>query len=256
MFAFKKFIAPFVLPPGIFIVILILSGLSFLRKSWRAGLLCIFVGAALWLLSIGPVSGALMRGLESGLTMPANPRGDVIILLGGGIYDNVRDLTGAGSPTEDTLARMVTVVRLQKRLNIPVIVSGGAVFPWKKAEAPVDRRFLMDLGVPGDQIIMEGRSRDTFENAKYVKEICEKRGFKDPILVTSAFHMKRSLLIFRHFKITVTPVPVELSPWDKKYGWPDYLPGDLGVARTACHEYAGILYYETLFGIESAGFNL
>lgn len=256
MFAFKKFIAPFLLPPGILIVILILSGLSFLRKSRKAGLLCILVGAALWLLSIGPVSGALMRGLESGLSMPANPRGDVIVLLGGGIYDHVKDLTGTGFPSGDTLARLVTVVRLQKRLNIPVIISGGAVYPWKKAEASVDRRFLVELGVPADKIILEEKSRDTFENAKYVKYICEKRDFRDPILVTSAFHMRRSLMIFRHFNITVTPVPVELRIWKRKYRWPDYLPGDLRAARTACHEYLGLLYYRAVFRIESAGFKL
>ncbi|MEJ2684057.1 MAG: YdcF family protein [Candidatus Sulfobium sp.] len=246
MFAFKKLITPFLLPPGVFIAILIVSGLLFLRKSRKAGVLCIVIGAALWLLSTGPVSDALMRGLEAGLTIPSNPRGDVIVLLGGGVYDGVKDLTGVGAPSEDTLVRVVTVVRLQRRLHIPVIVSGGAVFPWRRAEAPVDRRFLMDLGVPGDRILVDDKSRDTFENARYVKKICEKYRFKNPILVTSAYHMRRSLLIFRLFNMEVTPVPAGFRTWDRKYGWTDYLPGDLEVSRTACREYIGLLYYETV----------
>lgn len=252
MFAFKKFITPFLLPPGIFIVILIVSGFYFLRKSWQAGVLCIFVGVALWLLSTGPVSDALMRALESGLEIPANPKGDVIILLGGGAYDRVKDLTGVGAPSEDTLERIVTVVRLQKRLHIPVIVSGGATFTWRKAEAEVDRRFLTDLGVPGDEVIIDDRSRDTFENAKYVKAICEKRHFKDPLLVTSAYHMKRSLMMFRMFNMKVTPVPAEFMTWKREYKWPDYLPGDLWASRTACREYIGILYYKTAGRLEAA----
>ncbi|MEJ2697851.1 MAG: YdcF family protein [Candidatus Sulfobium sp.] len=191
-----------------------------------------------------------MKGLETGLTIPANPRGDVIILLGGGAREGAKDLTGVGAPSEDTLARIVTAVRLEKRLHVPVIVSGGAVFPWKKSEAPVDRRFLMDLGVQGDRIIVEDKSRDTFENARYVKEICEKRRFKNPVLVTSAYHMRRSLLMFRKFNMGVTPVPAGFRAWDRKYGWADYLPGDLAASRTAFREYVGLLYYKAVFGIE------
>lgn len=244
MFTFKKLITPFLLPPGIFLIILMISGLLFLRKSRKAGILCIFTGAALWLLSISPVSDMLMKGLEAGLIIPANPQGDVIILLGGGIYDGVKDLTGIGAPSEDALARVVTAARLQKRLHIPVIVSGGSAFPWRKAEAPIDGRFLRDLGVPVNQILMDDKSRDTNENAEQVKEICEKRRFKDPILVTSAYHMKRSLLSFRRFNMKVTPVPADFRTWDTKYGWPDYLPGDLRNSMTACREYLGLLFYK------------
>ena len=246
MFVFKKFITPFLLPPGIFIVVLMAAGLLFLRKAGRAAMLCIVVGAALWLSSISPVSDALMKGLEAGLTVPENPSGDVIVLLGGGVYEKVKDLTGAGAPSGDSLARIVTAVRLQRRLHIPVIVAGGAVFPWKKPEATVDRRFLMDLGVPADRIILDDKSRDTFENAKRVKEICNRHHFSRPILVTSAYHMKRSLLMFEIFNMKVTPVPVELETWDREYRWPDYLPGGMEAFRTACREYMGILYYETV----------
>lgn len=247
MFIFKKLITPFLLPPGIFIAILTVSGLFFLRKSRRAGCLCIVVGVAIWLSSISPVSDVLMKGLEAGLTIPKDPKGDVIVLLGGGAYEGVKDLTGVGAPSEDTLSRLVTAVRLQKMLHIPVIVSGGAAFPRRKAEAPVDRRFLMDLGVPSGKIMMDDKSRDTFENARYVKEICENNHFNKPILVTSAYHMRRSLLVFRMFNMKVTPVPSGFKTWARPYRWPDYLPGDLGAFRSACHEYLGLLYYRVIF---------
>jgi uncharacterized SAM-binding protein YcdF (DUF218 family) len=246
VFAFKKLITPFLLPPGIFIAILIFSGLLFLRKSRKAAILNILIGISLWGLSVGPVSDTLMRGLESDLTIPANPSGDVIVLLGGGVYDGVRDLTGVGAPSEDTLARIATAARLQRRLQVPVVVSGGAVFSWRKAEAPVDKRFLMDLGVPGDEILVEDKSRDTLESGRYVKEICEMHHFEHPLLITSAYHMKRALLSFREVNMDATPVPSNFKTWDREYGWADYLPGDLRTPMIACREYVGLLYLKAV----------
>jgi uncharacterized SAM-binding protein YcdF (DUF218 family) len=102
----------------------------------------------------------------------------------------------------------------------------------------------MDLGVPGDKILVDDKSRDTLENARYVKEICEKRRFRYPILITSAYHMKRALLSFRKFNMNATPVPSNFKTWDRKYGWADYLPGDLRISMIACREYVGLLYYK------------
>lgn len=249
MFVLKKLITPFLLPPGILILTLIFSGLFFLKKFRKAGVLNILLGFSLWLLSLGPVSDTLTKGLEKDLVMPDNPRGDAIILLGGGVHEGVRDLTGLGAPAEDSLTRLVTAARLQKRLGVPVIVSGGAAFSWRKAEAPITGRFLMDLGIPRDKILLDEKSRDTIENAQYVKEICERYHFKDPILVTSSYHMKRSMLSFREFDMNPTPVPVNLKAWDRKYGWTDFLPGDLSMSMIACREYIGILYYRASSGL-------
>jgi uncharacterized SAM-binding protein YcdF (DUF218 family) len=54
----------------------------------------------------------------------------------------------------------------------------------------------MEMGIPGKDIIEECGSKDTSENARYTKQIIEKRGFKSPILVTSAYHMKRAVFLF------------------------------------------------------------
>ncbi|HJW29745.1 MAG TPA: YdcF family protein, partial [Saprospiraceae bacterium] len=176
-------------------------------------------------------------------TVPKNPSGDVIVILGGGVYDGVPDLSGEGAPSEDTLARLVTAVRLQKRLHVPVIVSGGPVFPWRKAEAPVVARVLEDLGVPTDKIIMEDTSRDTLENAQNTVEICKKYHFSHPLLVTSAYHMKRAILSFKKVRMDVTAIPSAFKVWKKAYHWDDYLPTDLRNTETACREYVGLLYH-------------
>ncbi|WP_333654286.1 YdcF family protein [Dissulfurispira sp.] len=245
MFALKKILTAFLLPPGIFIVLLLFSGLWFLfKKNWKAGIINCFLGISMWAFSISPVEDAMLRGLESDFRIPENPHGDVIILLGGGVYDNAPDLSGIGAPLEDMLGRIITAVRLQKRLNVPVIVSGGAVFKGRKAEAPIVRRFLIDLGVPDKKVIIEDKSRDTIENAKYTAAICRKLGYNKPILVTSASHMRRSVMSFEKVGMKIMPFPANFKTWkNKKYGWEDCLPGS-GKTRGAMKEYIGLLFYK------------
>jgi len=251
MFILKKILTPFFIPPGIFIIFLIFSGVWFLfKKHWRSGIVNCLIGSFIWLLSIAPVSDAILRGLESDFKIPINPQGDVIVLLGGGSHIGVADLSGIGSPAGDTISRIVTAVRLQKRLNVPIIVSSEQVFKYKPSEAPIVRRFLMDLGVPSNKIITEDKSRDTIENARYTKKICEKLGFKKPILVTSAYHMSRSVLSFKRMHMNVTPFPANFKTWEnKKYGWEDYLPAasELGNTSFAIREYLGLLFYNFVY---------
>ena len=79
--------------------------------------------------------------------------------------------------------------RLWKRLHVPLILTGSG----KKGK---EKGLLIELGMPEEDIIEERLSKDTSENARYAKQIIEKRGFKAPILVTSACHMKRAVFLF------------------------------------------------------------
>ena len=161
------------------------------------------------------------------------------------MYDEAPDLSGVGVPYQSVQAGIITAVKLQKKVNVPIIVSGGKVYKFKKAEAPIMKRFLMDLGISDDRIILEENSRDTFENAKYTKKVCENLGFKNPILITSTYHMKRSVLSFRKVGLEVIPFPAIFPSWrDKQYHWNDYLPGNFEKFSMAFREYLGIAYYK------------
>jgi uncharacterized SAM-binding protein YcdF (DUF218 family) len=247
MFILKKLITSILIPPGCFILILLLTGIWLWRFKQR-GFACLNIVLALllWALSIQPVSNALMAPLEAGLTIPSNPQGDVIVLLGGGIHEGVADLTGKGTPGEDMLARTVTAVRLQRQLQIPVIVSGGSGYSGRSAEAPVIRRFLLDLGVADRQIVLEEKSRDTNENALYCREILKKQGFQNPLLVTSAYHMRRSVMMFKNVGVAVTPVPAQfLTGGNIPFIWADFLPTTHSFQKSekAIREYLGLLFY-------------
>jgi uncharacterized SAM-binding protein YcdF (DUF218 family) len=246
MFIFKKLITPFVLPPGIFVVLLGLAGSWALRHKKRpAACICFVCAVFLWTFSISPTSDLLMGGLERGLVIPTDIEADVILMLGGSLYEKSPDISGQGAPGPDTMMRLVTAARLHHRLGIPIVVSGGKVFPADTPIAHIAKRFLVDLGICPDAVILEDRSRDTFENALYCKSICEQHGFKNPLMVTSGYHVKRALLCFNKVGLTVTPFPCALTTWPgKKYGWRHALPsaGALHAVSSACHEWIGLLY--------------
>ena len=250
-FILKKIITPFLLPPGLFILLLISSGTFFIRRNNRqTGIFNIAIGVLIWLISTAPVSQLLLRGLEADFQIPQNPPGDVIIILGGGIIDKVPDLSGIGEPSEIMLGRIVTAVRLQKKLKIPIIISGGKVYKNKSAGAPIIKRFLIDLGINENSIIVEEESRDTIENAEFTKEICLAFGFKRPIILTSAYHLKRSQIAFE--RVDIKPILFPASFRTKKnanFSWYSFLPsaGNLMLVSIAIHEYLGILYYKILY---------
>jgi uncharacterized SAM-binding protein YcdF (DUF218 family) len=148
------------------------------------------------------------------------------------------------------IGRIVTAVRLQKYLNIPIIVSSGKVYKNSSPGALIAKRFLIDLGVEEGQIVIEDKSRDTYENAKYTRDICLRNGYKNPILVTSASHLKRSLLSFKKIGIDIVPYPANFrSKPSKNYQLYSYLPRSNSLMTTsyALHEYLGILYYKLVY---------
>lgn len=246
MFGAKFVIQHLLLPPGIFIVLLAAVAIrALVRRQRRTAFLVLSLAGALGALSVGPVADRLTGGLEERYAIPAHPEGDVIILLGGGVFGRAPDLTGQGFPADGMLPRVITAARLQRKLGVPVVVSGGKVFDHLEAEAPVVARVLADLGVPAEKIVQEGNSRDTSENARYTKRILDEKGFRAPLLVTSAYHMPRSVALFLSAGIPVTPVPAGFRTWKGKvYRWVDYLPSAGGLFRStiALREYLGIAY--------------
>jgi uncharacterized SAM-binding protein YcdF (DUF218 family) len=204
------------------------------------------VGLCIWALAVYPVSNSLMKGLESSFPIPGITNEDVIILLGAGLNENVVDLTGTGFPNGDMLGRITTAIRLYRRYNIPVIITSGKVYPEGEAGAPVDKRIMVDLGVDPTNIIVEKKSRNTYENARYAAMICQDLGYKKPILLTAAYHLKRARMAFQPTGLTTTPFPAyRYSSDNPAFFWRSFLPchNSFETSCVAIREYLGILYY-------------
>jgi uncharacterized SAM-binding protein YcdF (DUF218 family) len=251
MYLFKKLITAFMLPPGIFILVMLLVGTVLVACRRRlTGILLILFGLTMWTLSISPATDLMLAGLIRDIQTGSDlPQGDVIILLGGGVDDRLVDLSGKpGILPESMVDRLVTAARLAARRKVPIIVSGGRAPDGQVAEADAARRYLLDLGVPGNAIITEGASTVTFENAENVREICQHRGFTRPILVTSAFHLKRALWSFEKAGLTCTPFANGLASLPAGgYSWDHFLPGSFDSAAYYLHEYIALFYYRLVY---------
>lgn len=211
MVYFLKFGASWLLPPGIFIVALFaLAWYAWKRRGERRIAALLFaLTFVFYLLCTSVVAERTLGWLEQAYLPPAKPAGDVIIMLGGGAMPDSPDVDGVGALCASPANRLLTAVRLQRKLGVPILLSGGQVYEDTGAEAKIARRILIDLGVPESKILVETRSINTTQNARYSAEILRAQGLTQPILVTSAFHMKRAVLNFKKQGIDVVPYPAD-----------------------------------------------
>jgi len=243
----SKLIDHIFLPPGIFILLLIFSLiLLHFRKIKLLRIILILTAATLYLLSIEPVKDALIMVLENrypALQANSDIEADYIVILGGGTIGSSPEEGGRGSLSADALKRLYYGAYLHKQYNLPIIVTGGRIFKNdKESEARVAARSLAVMGVSSNQVLQEGNSRNTWENALLVKrEISPGR----VLLVTSAYHMARSMMSFTKNGINSIAAPTDYKSERTGYTLLSFLPsmGSFTNSYRALHEYLGYLYY-------------
>ena len=144
--------------------------------------------------------------------------------------------------------RIIAAAALALRYpNARVVFSGGSanLISNDAREADYAGAIFESLGVAKSRLIMERRSRNTQENAEFTKALVAPKEGERWLLVTSAFHMPRSVGLFRKAGFDVEPYPVD---------WRIGGPGDLfsfttaavdGLARTdiAVREWIGLIAY-------------
>lgn len=205
-----KFGASFVLPPGIFFVCFwLLSLYLWRRQEVRAAAVLFLVTGVFYLLSTQLVSSMLMGSLERVYEQPPAPAGDVIVMLGGGATGDTPNMGEQGNLCASPASRLMAAAELYNRLHVPVLVSGGQVYADSGPEAVIARRELMRLGVPESDILLEPDSLNTRQNAVFSGRILREQGLSRPVLVTSAFHMERSVLNFEKEGFQVTAYPAD-----------------------------------------------
>jgi uncharacterized SAM-binding protein YcdF (DUF218 family) len=195
-----------------------------------------------------PLSSVLYREHErkyKPIAIEDLPVVDAIVLLGG----DVRVPLPPRIYSEIGGSRSLHALRLFKAGKADVIIiSGGNVFqqPQIQAEAIYTKAMLVDWGVPSEAILLEEKSRNTYENAIQTNKLMEQNQIDNVLLVTSAFHMPRALETFKAAGIHVTPAPTTYSVTE--HTQPvllDWLPslGNLRRLEALIHEKLGILVY-------------
>jgi uncharacterized SAM-binding protein YcdF (DUF218 family) len=248
MFILKQFLKALLLPPMPWLLLL-LAVLIFWQRRWARKLL--FLTFLLILgLHWGPVNYALRYQIESRYPPLLDPRK-------AGAYDAIVVLTGGSVPAtglipfpsvnEHMFRRLDEAWRLYRIQPKPIIISGGHVNPFTPAmdENKIARDFLIKWGVPKHDIIGEEKSRDTFESALESEKILKKRGWKRYLLITSALHMPRSMLVFGARAPEPIPAPGDFSAGKFELTPFEFFPSESVAPKlfAAIHEYVGWANY-------------
>lgn len=113
-----------------------------------------------------------------------------------------------------------------------IIVSGGTgkLSQDEPAESIFLRKELLANGIPDSAIIIESRSKNTYENAVFSKEITDSLHLSPPfILITSAIHMKRSASVFKKAGFDCIPFPCDYKVVPLKFEIDDTLIPKIGL---------------------------
>ena len=200
-----------------------------------------------WFWSMSIVGGWLCLSLEKDYPVVLaedTPKADAIVLLGGGVGGNTNYPYADLGPSAD---RAWHAARLWKARKAPIII------PSNIGAELADIKLLMDLGVPRDAVVLENRAVNTEENAKFVADLLAVKNAKNSkiLLVTSAYHMRRSLYMFRKYAPELKCIPAATDygvlPWmNEPFKWRSLLPNIGAFARNNdfIHEYIGYYGYK------------
>lgn len=182
-------------------------------KNVRIG---IFISAVALIIFIGNgflgklISGYLQKSYLNTPVIKNTPaQNPVIVVLGGGVVDidNIEKLHTM------SYSRIVTAYQLYheyKKNNQPctLLISGKG--RGRISEAELFRENFKKMGVPDSDMIKEDQSMNTYQNAKFSSQILNKIAPTSLYLVTSGFHMKRSVALFQTFGLKPIPEASDL----------------------------------------------
>jgi uncharacterized SAM-binding protein YcdF (DUF218 family) len=199
------------------------------------------------LIAFFPLGDWILRPLENSIKLEAPPSVDGIVMLSGDeqpLLSETRGVPSLGSAT----ARYLKFAMLAREYpNAKLAFVGGSGYLHEDGKTPngvIARRVLQALGIDEKRLIVEDKSRTTFENAVNATEIVKPAKSENWLLVTSAFHMPRALACFRTQGWNVFPAPSDYSTTPSFRLDPRFaLTQHLAELSTALHEYFGFLLY-------------
>ena len=234
-----------------FVILLALAVIAGWRSKARAarfltGLTFVLVLA----LTMFPLATPLLRALEA--QYPANPplpdHIDGIIVLGGAEDTGAFAKWGIPGLNEGG-ERMTAGADLARRYpQAKLIFTGGSASlvydDATTAPSRMTQALWLSLGVPQAQIVLEDRSRNTAENAIFTRDLIQPQEGQVWLLVTSAFHMPRSVETFQRNGWTgLIPYPVDFRSGGQTFRIEWRLDDHLQDADVALKEYLGLLAY-------------
>ncbi|MBI5049158.1 MAG: YdcF family protein [Deltaproteobacteria bacterium] len=247
-FILSKIILFLVLPPSSLIIVMALGFLLVKRHPRLAKVFIVAGFSILYLISIRPVSDALIKPLESSFSplvkdsalIPANT---IVVLTGGAV-----DLSWLGispRPSKASLSRLIYGMTLYRQIpGATIVISGGSGDFEKQniSEADAMKDIAVSLDFPPKDILIEKDSRNTIES---VRELNKLIGNKKITLVTSAYHMKRAAAMFKKIGMDIVPAPTDYISEQKTISLYSFIPrtDNLATSTVAFYEYMSFAWY-------------
>jgi len=238
-----KDIVTFLTTPSSLIALLMTLGIAtmFCSRSRRLSAILLSVGIISYItLASGPVSSLLLGRLEHRYPALINDEQvknakTIVVMAGHAEPDSYLPISSVVSAS--TAFRLMEAIRLWRVIEgSKILISGAGSTP------ELMKKVLISLGVPDQVVLIENKSRNTYDSAANVYQMV---GTNDIILVTSAGHMPRSLGVFKKNGMDPVPAPTDYltAPSCLVAG---YLPTASHLAYTALavHEYSGIFWYK------------
>lgn len=228
----KPLLTTLVLPPA-GLIGLALAGLLLARRwRWAAGVSALAL-VLLWAVSAHAVAVALARHL---LPLPAALGAEAlraaqvqaVVVLGGGVLTEAPEY-GGPQPNAATWARLRYGARLAREHRLPLAFAGGLGWAGRgtatEAEAAVEAA-QSDLGLRLRWV--DGRSRDTAQNAREMARLMQADGVRRIALVSDAWHLPRAAAHFRAAGFEVLPAPTRI-PAPRQNAVLEWLPSPQGL---------------------------
>jgi uncharacterized SAM-binding protein YcdF (DUF218 family) len=232
-------------------ILLLATGIVAGLLRWRRLMtLGIFGGFLILILSAWTSLGHIMiTPLEQRYVRPDPTPGHVegIVVLGGGLEGAI-NLERGGYEVNSGGDRFIEAAALARRYpEARVVITGGVgeLVIEGEGDGKTAPRLLEALGVSPDRLILETESRDTYENAIFTKRIVTPSPGETWLLVTSAYHMPRSMAIFRRagFPVVAWPVDYRTSGREGVGLFVDNPLDSLQTTTTAVREWIGLVAY-------------
>lgn len=240
-----------ILSPLTFITLLICGGYLARQSKWGRGALGL--GCTLLVLfGVFPMGHNVLVFLEN--VVSASPAAeesrqkspDGIIILGGflDLKNAIARDQFALNSNGSRLTEMLVLAHRYPKARLVFTGGDGNLIQTSSSESEQLDILLKKMGFDTLRIQYEDRSKNTYENMVYSKEMLHPKDGETWLLVTSAFHMPRSLAIFRSGDWQVTPYPAGYLT-DGKYEWaPDFdVLGNMSKFHVAVREFLGIMAY-------------
>ncbi|WP_295712244.1 YdcF family protein [Mucilaginibacter sp.] len=224
MFFILSKVLAFLLIPLLYIFVLL--AIAVFSKKPKAKRNCLLSGLVLlWIFSAPLFLNLFAKAwdvapgkLDAGKTYSA------VIVLGGFAGDNGKG-KWAFNWAADRFIQGVLLQRTGKAKKIVISGGNGHLFADGFREADWAKEKLIALQIPDSCILVENQSRNTLENASLTKALLIKNKLKGPyILVTSAFHMRRSLQIFKSKGFDVIAYPCNYFAGTGNLSFGDLIP--------------------------------